>query len=135
MKLSGKVAIVSGAASGIGRASVLTFAREGARVTAVDIDAAGGAETLAQAGEPGCEVVFEHADICDEAQVKAVIDRTVTRWGRLDILFNNAGVVLVKSLEETTEAEWDHLMSVNLKSMFFGCKHAIPFCGETGEGF
>ncbi len=134
MKLSGKVAIVSGAASGIGRASVLTFAREGARVTAVDIDATGGAETLAQAGEPGCEVVFELADIGDEAQVKALVDRTVVRWGRLDILFNNAGVVLVKSLEETTEAEWDHLMSVNLKAVFFGCKHAIPHMRRTGGG-
>ena len=134
MKLSGKVAIVTGAAGGIGRASVLTFAREGAKVTAVDVNASGGAETLAQVGERGNEVIFEHADIRDEAQVKALIDRTVARWGRLDILFNNAGVVLVKSLEETTEAEWDHLMSVNLKAMFFGCKHAIPHMRRGGGG-
>jgi NAD(P)-dependent dehydrogenase (short-subunit alcohol dehydrogenase family) len=134
VKLSGQVAIVTGAAGGIGRASVLTFAHEGARVTAVDVNAAGTAETLALAGDRGSEVVFAHADIRDEAQVKALVDRTVARWGRLDILFNNAGVVLVKPLEETTEAEWDNLMSVNLKAMFFGCKHVIPHMKRTGGG-
>jgi len=132
--LAERVAIVTGAAGGIGRASVLAFAREGAKVTAVDINAAGGAETVALAGDRGNEVVFERADVRDEAQVKAVVDRTVARWGRLDILFNNAGVVLVKSLEETTEGEWDRLMSVNLKSIFFGCKHAIPHMRQAGGG-
>jgi len=134
VKLAERVAIVTGAAGGIGRASVLAFAREGAKVTAVDINAAGGAETVALAGDRGNEVVFERADVRDEAQVKAVVDRTVARWGRLDILFNNAGVVLVKSLEETTEGEWDRLMSVNLKSIFFGCKHAIPHMRQAGGG-
>jgi NAD(P)-dependent dehydrogenase (short-subunit alcohol dehydrogenase family) len=134
MKLAGRVAIITGAAGGIGRASVLAFAREGAKVTVVDINAAGGAETVVQAGDRSREVVFERADIRYEGQVKTVVDRTVARWGRLDILFNNAGVVLVKPLEETTEAEWDHLMSVNLKSMFFGCKHAIPHMRQAGGG-
>jgi len=134
VKLAERVAIVTGAAGGIGRASVLAFAREGAKVTAVDINAAGGAETVALAGDRGNEVVFERVDVRDEAQVKAVVDRTVARWGRLDILFNNAGVVLVKSLEETTEGEWDRLMSVNLKSIFFGCKHAIPHMRQAGGG-
>ena len=113
---------------------MLWLGRKAARVQAGDFNAVGGAHTVAQAGEPGFEVVFDHADIRDEAQVKALVDRTVARWGRLDILFNNAGVVLVKSLEETTEAEWDHLMSVNLKAMFFGCKHAIPHMRRTGRG-
>ena len=134
MKLLGQVAIVTGAAGGIGRASVLTFAHEGAKVTAVDVNAPGGAETLALAGERGSAVVFEHADIRYEAQVKALVDRTVARWGRMDILFNNAGVVLVKPLEETTEAEWDNLMSVNLKAVFFGCKHVIPHMRRAGGG-
>src|SRR5437762_11448721 len=87
---------------------------------AVDINASGGAPTVALAQQQGSEVVFEHADVTDEVQIKAVIDRTVGRWGRLDILFNNAGIVLVKSIEETTEAEWDHLMAVNLKAVFLG---------------
>jgi len=134
MKLPGRVAIVTGAAGGIGRAAVLAFAREGAKVSAVDINASGGSETVAIAADQSSEVVFERVDVGDEAEVKAVVDRTVARWGRLDILFNNAGVVLVKPLEETTEAEWDHLMSVNLKSIFFGCKHAIPHMRQAGVG-
>jgi NAD(P)-dependent dehydrogenase (short-subunit alcohol dehydrogenase family) len=134
MKLLGRVAIVTGAAGGIGRAAVLAFAREGAKVSAVDINASGGSETVALAADRSSEVVFERVDVGDEAEVKAVVDRTVARWGRLDILFNNAGVVLVKPLEETTEAEWDHLMSVNLKSIFFGCKHAIPHIRQAGGG-
>jgi NAD(P)-dependent dehydrogenase (short-subunit alcohol dehydrogenase family) len=134
MKLPGRVAIVTGAAGGIGRAAVLAFAREGAKVSAVDINASGGSETVAIAADQSSEVVFERVDVGDEAEVKAVVDRTVARWGRLDILFNNAGVVLVKPLEETTEAEWDHLMSVNLKSIFFGCKHAIPHMRQAGGG-
>src|ERR1700693_3438747 len=134
MKLPGRGAIVTGAAGGIGRAAVLAFAREGAKVSAVDINASGGSETVAIAADQSSEVVFERVDVGDEAEVKAVVDRTVARWGRLDILFNNAGVVLVKPLEETTEAEWDHLMSVNLKSIFFGCKHAIPHMRQAGGG-
>jgi NAD(P)-dependent dehydrogenase (short-subunit alcohol dehydrogenase family) len=134
MKLARKVAIVTGAAGGIGRASVLAFAIESASVMAVDINAAGGAETAAQAGDRCGEVIFEKAEVSDEAQVKAVVDGAVTRWGRLDILFNNAGVVLVRPLEETTEAEWDHLMAINLKSMFFGCKYAIPHMRRAGGG-
>jgi NAD(P)-dependent dehydrogenase (short-subunit alcohol dehydrogenase family) len=134
VKLTGKVAIVTGGASGIGRASALLFASEGARVTAVDIHADRSAETFSESGKQPSEVVFEKVDIRDEAQVEAVIKRTVVRWGRLDILFNNAGVVLVKPIEETTEADWDHLMSVNLKGMFFGCKHAIPYMRRSGGG-
>jgi NAD(P)-dependent dehydrogenase (short-subunit alcohol dehydrogenase family) len=132
MKLAGKVAIVTGAAAGIGRASALTFAREGAKVTAVDINPVGGTETAGLARQQGTEIFFEQVDVCDESQVKSVVDRVAARCGKLDILFNNAGIVLVKSIEETTEAEWDHLMSVNLKAVFFGCKHAIPHMRRSG---
>jgi NAD(P)-dependent dehydrogenase (short-subunit alcohol dehydrogenase family) len=132
MKLAGKAAVVTGGAGGIGRASALLFAREGAKVTALDINTSGGEETAAQARQQNLDVIFEHADVCNESQMKAVIDRTVARWGRLDILFNNAGIVLVKSIEEMTEAEWDRLMSINLKAVFFGCKHAIPHMRRTG---
>jgi NAD(P)-dependent dehydrogenase (short-subunit alcohol dehydrogenase family) len=132
MKLAAKVAIVTGAAGGIGRASAIAFAREGAKVTALDVNVAGGEETAAQAKSQGLSVVFEPVEVCNESQVKAAVENTVARWGRLDILFNNAGVVLVKSIEEMTEAEWDRLMAINLKAVFFGCKHAIPHMRKTG---
>ena len=132
MKLAGRVAVVTGAAGGIGRASALAFARAGAKVTASDVNTSGGEETAAKARQENLDVVFEPADVCNESQVKAVIDRTVARWGRLDILFNNAGIVLVKSIEEMTESEWDRLMGVNLKAVFFGCKHAISHMRRNG---
>ena len=132
MKLENKVAIVTGAAGGIGRASALMFAREGATVVAVDIDDQGLNKTLALAQKQNSDLVIEKADLGVGDAVLGVVDRTVSRWGRLDILFNNAGVVLVKSIEDTTEAEWDRLMSINLKAIFFACKYAIPHMRRNG---
>jgi NAD(P)-dependent dehydrogenase (short-subunit alcohol dehydrogenase family) len=134
MKLAGRVAIVTGAAGGIGQASALMFAREGAKVAAVDINAAGLQQTVAMARQQNGEVFPENVDVCREEPIARLIDRTVARWGRLDILFNNAGIVMVKSIEKMTEAEWDRLMSINLKSVFLGCKHAIPHIRCTGGG-
>ncbi|MBS1850471.1 MAG: SDR family oxidoreductase [Acidobacteria bacterium] len=134
MKLAGKVAIVTGAAGGIGRASALCFAREGAKVTAIDRHAEHLAETVQLARQKGGEVIGEAADVGKELQVQGAVDRTVARWGRLDILFNNAGLVMVKSVESMTEEEWDRLMAVNLKAVFFGCKHAIPHLRRSGGG-
>jgi NAD(P)-dependent dehydrogenase (short-subunit alcohol dehydrogenase family) len=134
VKLSGKVAIVTGAGGGIGRAASLRFAQEGAKVTAIDINAEHIAQTAELAGKYGGEVIAEVADVGNESQIKAGIDRTVTRWGRLDVLFNNAGIVMVKSVEAMTEEEWDRLMSVNLKAVFLGCKHAIPHLRRAGGG-
>jgi len=134
MRLLGKVAIVTGAASGIGRASAHAFAAEGAKVSVVDVDPQHGEECAQQIRVAGKESVFYHTDVSSEAQVKAMLDRTVARWGRIDILFNNAGVVLVKPLEETTEADWDRLMGVNLKAAFFAIKHAVPHMRRGGGG-
>ena len=143
MKLLGKVAVITGAAGGIGRASVLAFAREGAKVTAVDVNAAGGAETLALAGERGCEVAFEHADVRDEAQMKALVDRTVARWGRLDILFNNAGLILVKPVGTPTsrikasvsQIRTSNKLTHRLKraKVSQGCDRAFTACGVGGR--
>jgi NAD(P)-dependent dehydrogenase (short-subunit alcohol dehydrogenase family) len=132
VRLENKVAIVTGAAGGIGRASALMFAREGAEVVAVDLNAEGLKETATLAQSQNCNLVVEETDLCLGDQVKGVIDRTMDRWGRLDILFNNAGVVLVKSIEDTTEAEWDRVMSINLKAIFFSCKYAIPHMRRSG---
>jgi NAD(P)-dependent dehydrogenase (short-subunit alcohol dehydrogenase family) len=134
VKLSGKVAVVTGAASGIGRASACLFAREGARVMVVDINRQSGEDTAEQIRQAGGEAVFRGANVCDELQVKESFEQAVAQWGRIDILFNNAGIVLVKPLEETTEAEWDYLMDVNLKAVFFAVKHAVPHMRRSGGG-
>jgi NAD(P)-dependent dehydrogenase (short-subunit alcohol dehydrogenase family) len=134
VKLAGKVAIVTGAAGGIGRASALRFSLEGAKVTAIDLHAEPLAETVQLARRQGGEVVAEVIDVGKEAQIQGAVDRTAARWGRLDILFNNAGIVMVKPLETMTEEEWDRLMSVNLKAVFFGCKHAVPHMRRSGGG-
>ena len=134
MKLAGKVAVITGAASGIGKASACMFAREGARVMVVDIDTECGNKTVAQIRQQGGDAIFEQANVSSEAEVKRFIDRTEERWNRLDILFNNAGIVLVKTLEETTEAEWDRLMGINLKAVFFAIKHAVPHMRRNGSG-
>jgi NAD(P)-dependent dehydrogenase (short-subunit alcohol dehydrogenase family) len=134
MKLRGKVAIVTGAASGIGRASALAFALEGARVVAADIDARGGEETVAMIAENGHDAVFAPVDVACEAEIMQMVEDTVARWGRIDILFNNAGVVLVKPLEETTEAEWDRVLGINLKAAFLAIKHVVPHMRRGGGG-
>ena len=134
MRLKGKVAIVTGAAGGIGRASAILFAAEGARVTAIDVKQDGLSETVALVKQAGGEAHLSLTDVGRESQVKAVIDETVARWGRVDILFNNAGIVLVKFLEDTTEEEWDRLMAVNLKSIFLGVKHTVPHMRKQGGG-
>lgn len=134
MRLSGKVAIVTGAARGIGRASAIAFANEGARVVVADVDARGGAETVSLIATEGNEAFFAHIDVTDEARVAAMVSDTAARWGRIDILFNNAGIVMVKALEEMTEAEWDRVMAVNLKAAFFAIKHAVQHMRRGGGG-
>jgi NAD(P)-dependent dehydrogenase (short-subunit alcohol dehydrogenase family) len=134
MKLGGRVAIVTGAASGIGRASSLAFAREGAQVIAADLDEQGGKETVARILGQGYEAFFIRTDVTSEMEAKRMVEETIHRWGRIDILFNNAGIVLVKSLEETTEAEWDRVMSVNVKGAFLATKHVVPHMRRNGGG-
>jgi NAD(P)-dependent dehydrogenase (short-subunit alcohol dehydrogenase family) len=134
MKLRGKVAIVTGAASGIGRASAIAFAREGAKVVVADRNKSGGEDTVAAIVAEGQEAFFATVDVSREADVQAMIAETVQRWGQINILFNNAGIVLVKPLEETTEEEWDRVMAVNLKAAFLATKHAVPHMRRAGGG-
>ena len=134
MKLQGKVAIVTGAASGIGRASAIAFAREGARVVAVDIEKPKGEETAAMIAALGGETFFAHADVANEEDAKRFVQEALALWGKIDILFNNAGVVLVKPLEEMTGDEWDRVMSINVKSAFLAIKHVIPHMRRGGGG-
>lgn len=134
MKLQGKIAIVTGAASGIGRASAIAFAREGAKVVVVDVDEHNGAQTAAGINAEGNKAFFAKADVSREADIKQVVEIVIARWGRIDILFNNAGVVLVKSLEEMTGEEWDRVMSINVKSAFLAIKYAVPHMRRGGGG-
>lgn len=134
MKLLGKVAIVTGAASGIGRASAIAFSREGAKVVVADRNADGGAESVAAIQSAGGIAHFAQVDVAKEVDIRQMIDDAVTRWGRIDVLFNNAGVVLVRSIEQMTEDEWDRVMSINVKAAFLAAKHVVPIMRWNGGG-
>lgn len=134
MRLKGKVSLITGAGSGIGRATALLFAREGALVVAADRDAQQAEKTkkLIELDGGKCEAKF--IDVSQEEQVEQAIATIVKNWGQLDILFNNAGISLLKPVTDTTAAEWDKVFDVNLKGVFFGCKHAIPHMAKQGKG-
>jgi NAD(P)-dependent dehydrogenase (short-subunit alcohol dehydrogenase family) len=134
MKLTGRVAIVTGAASGIGRASAIAFAREGALVVVADCNQSGGEATAATITGEGNQAIFERVDLTREADVESMIHNAIARWGHIDILFNNAGVVLAKPIETMTEDEWDRVMSINVKAAFFAIKHVVPHMRRRGKG-
>jgi NAD(P)-dependent dehydrogenase (short-subunit alcohol dehydrogenase family) len=134
VRLKGKVSLITGAGSGIGRATALLFAREGALVVAADKDEqqAQATQKLIHLDGGKCEAKF--FDVSQEEQVANAIATVVKNWGQLDVLFNNAGISLLKPVTDTTEAEWDKVFNINLKGVFFGCKHAIPYMAKQGNG-
>lgn len=133
--LAHKVAIVTGAASGIGRATALRFAREGARVVAADIDTAAGKRLIAELRAAGGEGIFVATDVSIEAQVMQLIETTEGTYGGLDTIFNNAGIEQpVTPSHEVSEELFDRVIGVNLKGTFFGCKHALPALRRRGGG-
>src|SRR5438045_3245593 len=125
-RLENKVAWISGATSGIGEATARLFAKEGARVALIGRRLALSRRLVAELKAVGGEALPVACDVSNERQVRNSIRRTIERLGRLDILVNNAGMVHVKPLHEYTEREWDRVMDVNVKSMFFATKHALP---------
>jgi NAD(P)-dependent dehydrogenase (short-subunit alcohol dehydrogenase family) len=134
VRLSERVAIVTGAASGIGRASAIAFAREGAHVAVADTNESGGEETAGAIRAEGREAFFVRADVTREADIASMVQETISRWGQIDILFNNAGVVLVKPIEEMAEEEWDRVMAINVKGAFLAVKHVVPHMRRLGKG-
>jgi NAD(P)-dependent dehydrogenase (short-subunit alcohol dehydrogenase family) len=131
-RVAGKAALVTGAGSGIGRVAAVTLAREGARVIAADIDATSGQETAAIISQTGGHAFFVRADVSRADEVQAMVTVAVEKFGRIDILHNNAGVALRYALADQDESGWDRSLDVNLKSVYLCSKYAIPHMLERG---
>lgn len=134
MRLKDKVMIVTGGASGIGQAAALVCASEGAKVVIMDITEADGIETERKLREQGGQGVFVRSDVTKESDWTRIMGLVQSQYGRLDVLFNNAGTNLIKPVTEITEQEWDNLLALNLKGVFFGVKHGIPLMLRSGGG-
>jgi NAD(P)-dependent dehydrogenase (short-subunit alcohol dehydrogenase family) len=130
--VEGKRAIVTGAASGIGRATAELLAAEGAAVVAVDVNAAAGEAVAAGIRESGGEAVFVVGDVTSSADCRRAVETVIQEFGGLEILCNNAGIIRRADVVETTEEEWDRVMAVNLTSVFLMCKYAIPAMAPDG---
>lgn len=135
MRLENKVALITGAGSGIGRAGAILFSKEGAKVSVVDINDSNGRETVETIKQAGGEAIFSQADVSKAVDVERMIKTTIDTYGKLDILFNNAGIAMsFTPVEEVEEDLWDRIMAVNVRSVFLGCKVAIPIMKKQGGG-
>ncbi len=132
--LDGKRAIVTGAASGIGRATAVMLAREGAAVVAADLDDAGIGEVVAGIAAAGGRAAAVRCDVTVEADCRRLVDAAVASFGGLDIVVNSAGIIRRADVVETTEEEWDRVMAVNVKAIFLLGRHAIPEMARGGGG-
>ena len=134
MRLAGKVAIVTGAGSGIGRAIVLRFVQEGARVVVADWKPASGEETVRLAQEKGGEAVFVETNVSQEEDVERMVETALETFGRIDILCNNAAIQVFGTVPDTAVGDWQRVMDVNLKGVYLGCKYVIPHMIAQGGG-
>jgi len=133
-RLEGKVCIITGAGSGIGQATALLFAREGARVVVADIDEGGAEETVRQVVAGGGDAVARVVDVADPPQARRLADDTAADLGRIDVLFNNAGISGVGTLHETTVELWERVLRVNVTGVFLVSRHVVPHMIEQGGG-
>lgn len=132
--LNGKVALITGGASGIGRATAILFAQEGAAVAVVDINVEQGQAVVQEIESQGGRAIFILCDVTRAEDCRRAVDTSLELLGRLDILFNNAGIIRRADVVELTEAEWDQVMAVNVKSVFLMSKYAVPVMIKAGGG-
>lgn len=134
-RLSGEIVWISGGASGIGEATAMLFAQEGANVAVVDVQAELGQAVVAQITSQGRQAIFIQCDVAQSEQVRRSIEQTVSHFGGLHSIVNSAGVVHVGALHEYSEQDWDALMGVNLKSIFLAVKHGLPYLRQQSRSY
>ena len=136
MRLADKVCVITGAGSGMGRVAAQMFAGEGANVVVAEFDERAGNETVDRVNRDGGKATFVRTDVSQEADAKAMIEHALATYGRVDVLYNNAGVMpeADHSVTDTDVATWDKVMAVNVRGVFLGCKYAIPRMIEQGAG-
>jgi NAD(P)-dependent dehydrogenase (short-subunit alcohol dehydrogenase family) len=134
MLLEGSVAVITGAASGIGLATARLFAREGAQLSLGDVDEKAGRRAAEEITADGGRVEFVQTDVTSADDVRGLIDGAVERYGKLDIIFNNAGISMTKPIPDTTEEEFDRIVAINFKGVFLGCKYAITHLLKNPDG-
>lgn len=134
MRLLGKVAIITGAGSGIGKASAIRFAQEGASVIVVDWNKESGAATTEVIQASGGKAHFVAADVSQEAEMAHVVEKTLALYGHIDILYNNAAIQVFGTIPDTSTQDWAKVMDVNLKGVYLGCKYVIPHMIQQGKG-
>jgi NAD(P)-dependent dehydrogenase (short-subunit alcohol dehydrogenase family) len=134
MRLADRVALITGATSGIGRATALLFAREGASVALTGRNEERGREAVAEICDAGGQAMFSRSDVCRDADCGRAVDEAIAAYGRLDVLFNNAGVFFPNTAAECTEEEWDAQVDTSLKGAFLMSKHALPHMIRRGRG-
>src|SRR5579872_2333584 len=134
-QLEGKVAVITGAASGMGAAAAVLFSREGAHVVLADLNGPGGEATAQSASEAGKRCVFQRTDVSSEADIQALVGRALSEFGRLDVMFNNAGIAgAIGPLEGVSVDDWDRTQAVCLRGVFLGIKHSIAPMRAQGGG-
>jgi NAD(P)-dependent dehydrogenase (short-subunit alcohol dehydrogenase family) len=136
LRLANKVALITGAGGGIGGESALLFASEGASVVVVDVDARAGEDTVGRVKTAGGKAAFVRADVSKDADCAAMVAFAEKAFGKLDVLFNNAGIMdsADDDATRTSEAVWERTLAINLKGVFLGCKHGIPALRRAGGG-
>lgn len=134
MQLKDKVALITGGASGIGRATAQLFAREGAAVVIADVNKSGALETTNDISKSGGRAIFESCDVTESDECKRAVERAVREFGHLDILFNNAGIIRRATVVDLSEEDWDRVMGVNVKSIFLMSRFAVPIMARQGGG-